>query len=106
MSIQEIDVKRDENGFWTHPDMPEWDESVKGGDIVEWLKDRSLELVSVVFFDGDADEKITDRYYEDEDCSAVVEWEPTKPDDSFLLSLHDSDNGPVAVFVRVCGEDK
>ena len=102
MNIQELEVKRDENGFWTHPDVPEWDESVKDCDIVEWLNSRGLELVSVVMFDGDAEEDIHDRYYEAEDNTAVADWVPTKPDldDSFLLSLHETDNGPIAVFVR------
>ncbi|MGF1905306.1 hypothetical protein [Aliivibrio salmonicida] len=97
MSIQEVDVKRDENGFWTHPDLPYWGEETPISEINLFLEESNLKI-QTVWFDGDAPEDIHGRYYEAEDNSAVADWKPTKPDDSFLLSLHDTEDGPVAIF--------
>jgi hypothetical protein len=46
--------------------------------------------------DGDAPEEVHDSYFEKGEPSCAG-WEPTKPDSkAFLLSIHDTEDGPVS----------
>lgn len=88
---------RDENGWCTHPDLPEWDESESGADVLARIGYEG----DWVFMDGDADEKLVDAYFEDGEPSCAA-WTPTKPegDGWLLVGIWDTEDGPVALFVR------
>ena len=96
--INAVEVKRDNDGFWTHPDFPGWDESVTPEQILSWQLDNNIKLI-VVMFDGDGPSELEDRYFFNEELEALKEWEPTKPDENaFLFSIHDTEDGPTAVW--------
>ena len=96
--IQHWPERRDENGMFQHPDMPDFDE----GDEEKckaWVVEQGL-AVAMVSLEY-ADEEIADRYFEagDPDCSY---WEPERPDGEgwFCLAIHDTDDGPVCWWAR------
>ncbi|QBJ01006.1 hypothetical protein Rostov7_00045 [Vibrio phage Rostov 7] len=100
MCIKAQDVKRDEHGFWTHDDFPKFEitEFKSSEQWDKWLKDNKVGF-RVIWFEDDASEDLQDRYFEDSDLKAVAEWNPAcESKDAFLISIHDSEDGPLAVF--------
>jgi len=97
--IQPAPVTRDENGFFQHPDLPDFDEG-DGDKCKAWIAEQELE-VAMVSLEYHSDEAISERYFEagDPDCSY---WEPDRPDgeDWFCLAIHDTDDGPVCWWAR------
>ena len=96
--IKKADVVRDSCGFWTHPDLPDFGESVSfkkfsdqagkndGGIIVHSLEDTDTKAYGDMLESGNGD------------CS---KWMPTcnlEPIGAFLLSIHDTEDGPHAWF--------
>lgn len=98
--IQPATIERDEHGYWTHPDYPEHDEDSPASLFEEWFTSQGLESACVLFED-DAPEELQDAWLESGEAD-VEKWQPTTPkgDGWFLLSLHDTENGPVAIFAR------
>ncbi|WP_312910987.1 hypothetical protein [Stutzerimonas nitrititolerans] len=96
-SIEAVKVERDEYGHWTHPAWPSNDDEYIQN---SWFDDQGLEL-KVVDFEGDAAQELVDAYFEsgEPDCS---KWEPTVPDGEgwFVFSIHDTEDGPICVWVR------
>jgi hypothetical protein len=97
--IQVAPVVRDENGFFQHPDLPDFDEG-DGDKSKAWIAEQGLE-VAMVSLEYHSDEAVSERYFEagDQDCSY---WEPDRPegDDWFCLAIHDADDGPVCWWAR------
>ena len=96
--IQPIPVVRDESGMFWHPGMPDFDEGEEEKSK-QWLADQGL-TVKMARLEY-ADEAIADRYFksDDPDCSY---WEPARPDGEgwFVLSINDTDDGPVCWWAR------
>lgn len=97
--IKHWPVKRDENGFFQHPDLPDFNEG-DGERCKVWIAEQGLQ-VKMVSLEYHSDESISERYFEagDPDCSY---WEPDRPDGDhwFCLSIHDTDDGPVCWWAR------
>lgn len=97
--IQRAFVRRDENGMFQHPDLPDFDEG-DGEKCKAWIAEQGLQVL-MIELETDAPEEIADRYFEsgDPDCSY---WEPNRPDGEgwFCLAIHDSDDGPVCWWAR------
>lgn len=99
MSIKPVKVERDQDGYWVHPDFPEWDEGT-GRDVIDkWFNDNGIRFEIDMFEDSDtASEELKDRYFEHGECD-ISEWNPScNAEHAFLLSIHDTEDGPVAVF--------
>ena len=107
MSIAKFDPARlpapDEIGFFMHPDVPGADE---GDDIATMIRDMGFEFC-LVDFDSDGDEDDVHAWWFDgltnEDMkSCMNRWNPTPPDGEgwILVSKHDTEDGPHALFVR------
>lgn len=99
MTIQPEQISRDEYGFWTHSQFPDFDgrEIITKEEWDQWCAENNI-TTNVVHFEYDAPEELQDEWYEDGLCDCN-KWEPTKPvDNAFLLSLHDTDDGPIAIF--------
>ena len=97
MQIKPEQVKRDKYGYWTHSQLPDFGESVGWRVINQWAKNNRLSVI-LVFLETDAPEAVASKYFDDGDPD-VSNWMPTPPNgDSFLLSIHDSDDGPLAWF--------
>jgi hypothetical protein len=94
--IQAATIERDE-GYWTHPDFPEWDEGTTRLQCDTWCAENDGKFY-IVSFEDDAPENLIERFYDDGE-SDISDWNPIceKPD-SFLLSIHDTEDGPVALF--------
>ena len=92
-----VEVKRDEDGWWYHPDVPEFDEDV--GKFDAWLKEQKLELKQRSM---DADGLEDHPYWDiDSNCSGCVGWEPQSPGPEwFLLEIFDTEYGPYVSLVR------
>lgn len=99
MSIEPAKVNRDEDGYWVHPGMPEWDEGTSGEEIDRWFSENHLSYWINKFEDSDtATDAMHDAYYNNGDIG-VPDWQPECPaEGAFLLSIHDTEEGPVAVF--------
>ena len=87
--IQPEEVKRDSLGFWSHSRMPKTSENAKLGELDGWCYDHDIILIKRSM----ESEFETDDLYRD--CHL---WEPkiTPERGEFLLSVHDTDNGPVS----------
>lgn len=92
-------VVRDEEGFFQHPDLPDFDEG-DGEKYKAWIAEQALE-VAMAELEYASDQSIADRYFRagDADCSY---WEPDRPEGEgwFCLSIHDTDDGPVCWWAR------
>ncbi|HCT3318138.1 TPA: hypothetical protein OTT47_000278 [Acinetobacter nosocomialis] len=110
MEIQQLkaaEVVRNKYGFWNHP---EWENYFKSNfNQNEHLSDEEITRVHVhfnvmtdrVYFEFDAPEELTSRYYKKEDQAAIIEWNPSKPDhdrDWFLVSIFENSNGDVVAL--------
>lgn len=87
--IEALDVKRDEKGYWTHPEYAKFAgdrEMIPIKEVDEWLKNNGLlwryELIG-----------------EDTD---VLDWGPcTENDDGwFVGSIHETEYGPVCIWLK------
>jgi len=88
------EIKRDESGYYSHPDMPAFDEGVRT-DV--FLAALGLEY-TYVDMDGDAPHLMDN---EGDGEHKLGEWTPTLPEsDWFLLEIGDAEDGPYAMFVR------
>lgn len=97
MTIQATKIDRDEFGYWTHPDFPEWDESTSKETIDQWLADNHI-AYSMVWMECDADDDLLGRYFDDGDID-ISAWQPVcNHVGAFLLSIHATESGPVAIF--------
>lgn len=97
--IKHCVVRRDENGMFQHPEMPDFDEG-DGENCKAWIAEQGLQVV-MVELEYHSDEAVSERYFEagDPDCSY---WEPDRPDGEgwFCLAIHDTDDGPVCWWAR------
>lgn len=109
MSIAKFDPARlpapDEIGFFMHPDVPGDDES---DDVATMIREMGFEF-SLVDFDSDGDEDDVHAWWfahdglTNEDMKSCMDrWNPTPPDGEgwILVSKHDTEDGPHALFVR------
>lgn len=100
MAIKPQEINRCEHGFWTHADFPDFDGAEHPTDyqIDKWLSDNNINF-RVFWFESDAEESLLDRYFDDGDLSACAEWNPVCDSyGAFLISIHDTEDGPVAIF--------
>lgn len=90
--ITKLPVERDEMGFWSHPNLPNFGEVVSK-DALEAFENENNITVVIYSMEGNADQEIIDQWFEaGESC---IKWEPTPPSrSSFILSIHDTEDGP------------
>lgn len=98
--IQPVPVERDSDGFWTHPDYPAWDEDTPQATVEAWFAEQGIEH-RIVLFEDDAPEELQDVWLVNGEAPCE-KWEPTAPkgDGWFTLSIHDTESGPVCIWVR------
>ena len=89
------DAVRDEYGYAAHELIPVTDEEFIDLSKIDGLSGYKFQRV---YFSDDASESIQDRYFETGDPD-VSDWQITKPsDDSVLIAVCDTEDGPVAYF--------
>lgn len=92
------DFKRDQYGFYSHPSCPSWDgsETKEFRDMWHNLNECKSSFIE---FEYSASEKLIENWYEKGLCNCS-EWVPKHKDpQAIVLSIHDTDDGPVAWFV-------
>ncbi|MCG7551588.1 hypothetical protein [Pseudoalteromonas sp. Of7M-16] len=97
MGIKPVKVERDENGWWVHPDLPKWDEGTCQNEIAAWFEKNRVTYF-IDHFESSATEEQSNRWFEEGNCDCS-DWQPTcDEDNSFLLSIHDTEYGPIGIF--------
>jgi hypothetical protein len=103
MTIKAVKVVRDTTGFFSHPDFPAWDESTSQKEINDWFHQNGGVPV-IIDFENDADGYLVDAWFDTDGTGTeeltLLKWEPTcdKFEGAFLLSIHDTEAGPMAIF--------
>ncbi|WP_238337655.1 hypothetical protein [Pseudomonas sp. SWRI51] len=92
-------IERDQDGWWHHPDGPEFEEDVAA--FKAWLVQQGLELQQW-HMDSDIGEQ---HPYADGDCHCLG-WKPECPGPEwFLLGIFDTEEGPCVSWVRRKAEE-
>ncbi|WP_110685109.1 hypothetical protein [Salinicola aestuarinus] len=102
--IQREELQRNSDGMWTHS---EWAafcdqrEYVHRDEVNEWLDKHGLEF-SIVELESEPEDHPAYISYFDEMDPDLELWEPNPPagDGWILLSLHDTEDGAVQIWVR------
>lgn len=90
-------VERDENGYWTDPRIPEWDESAKSEDIDKWFEERNLGW-HIDSLESSGTEEQNERYGNDGEYG-IPDWEPKCDiEGAFLLAIYDTEDGLRAIY--------
>jgi len=98
--IGPVAVTRDRNGYWTHPRffMPE-DSRDYGhpGEFEAWLTIHNL---AYTWMENEAASEVVASYNAGDRC--INEWLPAYPSGGgwFIGSIHDTEDGPVCVWLR------
>lgn len=96
-------VKRDTLGHWTHPIFEDWlgDECRTQDEIAEWCRQHKLEF-RYVLMEYDVKDPQGAPWVEYENTGGFACWELAPPHGAgwFLLSVHDTEDGPVQHWVR------
>lgn len=97
-SIRPVKVERDENGWWSHPGIPNFDEDAKS--FAAWVKAVGLE-VKYKCLESYPEHPLYEAWFERGECNASS-WEPEEPAGKgwFIFSIHDTEDGPVWVWAR------
>lgn len=97
ISIQPEEVVRDVNGSWTHSMWPS--DGEEDALPKSWFAEQGLDL-SIVELEYE-EQEVADKYFEDGGPDFSY-WQPSRPDGAgwFIFSIHDTDDGPVCVWVR------
>lgn len=97
--IQPMEVQRDRNGYWCHPDMPQIETNEQ---FDSWISAQGLQY-SIHCLDGDdgiGAEDALARY--DAGDLDILAWQPSKPEGEgwFIVSIYDTEDKPVCLWVR------
>lgn len=102
-TITAVPVKRDEKGFWTHPDFfvpANGNEFGVEGEFDAWKAlNRVVGKLEWIECEEIAEELQT--AYDAGDCDLSM-WQPTPPagDGWFMASIHDTEDSPVCYWLR------
>ena len=98
--IEWAPVVRDAEGWYSHPDMPAFDEDQEA-EYRAWLAAQGLETAYATLC-GKDDKHPAYIIYFDQAGTDVSDWNPAPPsgDGWFTLSIHDSEDGPYWVWGR------
>lgn len=91
--MKAFEVKRDELGFWTHPQLPIWDEGTSLEHTKAWFAKHGLDC-DLVIMDGEIGE-----LWGKGEIESCLEWQPSIDiEGAFLVGIWDTEDGVVAMF--------
>ncbi len=95
---------RDDDGWWCHPGIPDFDEDHQA--YKAWLLAQGLETCFDSLESEEDSHPAYFAYYAQNACH-VRDWtcEPPAGDGWFILSIHDSEDGPQWVWARRVGAE-
>lgn len=98
MTIEAVEVTRDQYGCFYHPSLP--DDIEAPDDFSAWQEENNLQVAVVSLYDDDAlsDEQIGVFASWDD----VTDWKPKMPegDGWFVLAITHTDDGPQCFWAR------
>lgn len=97
--IKKLPINRNELGEWTHPELPSFGEGITHSEIASWASSNKLSVeILFLYEDESLSEEVVDSFFDvKKPYNGFSFWEPKIPKaESFLLSLHDTEDGPVA----------
>lgn len=99
-AISAVEITRDANGMWTHPGFP-WGVIGSANTLQETIEAMGYEMTHVLM-EEDGRMPLTQLYATTLDVSLCRQWAPSRPlgDGWILVSIHDSEDGPCATWVR------
>ncbi len=102
--IAVMPAQRDDDGWWSHPDLPDFDEDHQAYKF--WLLAQGLETRFDSLESEDCAHPAYIAYYDESACH-VRDWtcEPPAGQGWFTLSIHDSEDGPQWVWARRVGAE-
>lgn len=99
--LKPMEPARNREGWWTHPDWPSMEDG-EAARLDAWLKLIGYETALAWMLEDDSDDAsdVIARWVSGE--TDILAWEPATPagEGWQLVSIHDNDDGPVAVWVR------
>lgn len=95
--IKEMPVERDAYGCWTHPEYEKFcdgREYISTEEFNAWMKVNNLQWTIRAMDEDD--------FNPDADGPDISAWEPERPEGEgwFIGSIHDTEDGPVCVWMR------
>jgi hypothetical protein len=100
-------ITRDSYGNYQHPELPDFDgsECITKDMRDDWQSEMDFNLViNTMDCEVDEDHPAWVHYFENGDAG-FGEWDPEAPSaDAVLLSIHDTEDGPVAWWAVECAE--
>ena len=94
--IGPVTVERDRDGWWDHPDLPDFDEDYPA--FKAWIEQQGLELTQW-HMEQDLDSD-THHYWVEDSCSCEG-WNPEAPGSEwFMLGIFDTEDGPCVSWAR------
>lgn len=98
-----IPVERDEDGAWSNPAIPDFDEDMDAYNA--WIKAQGLEVTYTMLESEDLDHPAYVHYF-DEENSSFADWNPEPPtgDGWYTFSIHDTEDGPAWVWASRVAE--
>ena len=102
--LQKIPVVRDENGFWSHPDLIHfW--HVEMNDAEHCTKEQWADLerragitTQTVYLESEAMAHPAYVSYFDNGSPDISAWDPAPPPGWWLIDICDAEDGPFAVW--------
>jgi hypothetical protein len=88
-----VEVKRDEDGWWWHPGIPEFDGGEDPASYRAWVAEQGLEVKG--WHSGN------ETYDLPEEDAACTAWNPESPGPEwFLMGIFDTEDGPYVQWAR------
>ena len=92
--IQPVTVERDKDGWWVHPDMPDFDENYAA--LKGWIAEQHLEIQQ---WHMEAD--IYGHHPHDDGECHCLGWDPVAPGPEwFLIGIFETEDGPCVSWAR------
>lgn len=79
MSIKPLEVQRDEDGYWTHPDYfvpANGNEYGVPGEFSTWLRQHNLESFTLSLESDDAASEVAEKYFDGGFGCDISLWQP------------------------------
>lgn len=102
--LQKVPVVRDENGFWSHPDLIHfWHVEMQDAERCtkeQWeaLERRAGIKTQIVHLESEPMDHPAYISYFDNGSPDISEWDPSPPPGWWLIDICDNEDGPFAVW--------
>lgn len=90
-------MQRNSDGYWTHPEFPDLPESISLEEAQNVFRPLGVKIDFTLMTD-ELDEEHPACVNYDAGNTDISAWAPVIPPNGFLLSIHDTEDGPVAII--------